>query len=392
MQPVPARMLLADATLLDPEAAAPARGSLLVEGGRIAARLAADARGPEDAERIALGGALLGPGLVDVHHHGDLVLRPAAEARASLEAASAALLAHGVTAFLPTTLAWPAPELAARVEAMAAAVAGGAWPGAVPLGLHLEGPWIRHEAAGAQPEAGIRPYDADEATVLFNAAAGLVRLVTLAPELPRSDALLAALARRGIAAAIGHTLASPEELGHAVDAGARHATHLFNAMGPLHQRGPGVAASLLADDRLSCDVIADGAHVHPDWLRVAARVKGERLVLITDRIDPPPGAVDGGWPGGARVTSDGVAWRLPDGRLAGSHVALHDAIRRCVSERVMTQLAAVRAASVMPARLLGVEAAHGTLRPGARADLVRWRADGEPAAVWVEGRLVYAAE
>jgi N-acetylglucosamine-6-phosphate deacetylase len=385
---VPTRLLLADATLLDPEAEAPRRGSLLLESGRIAARLAEGEPGPDDARRIELGGASLGPGLLDVHHHGELVLRPAHDAVEALRRASASLVRHGVTGFLPTTLAWPAPELADRVAALAAALGTAAWPGAEPLGIHLEGPWIRPEAAGAQPAPGIRPCELAEVRALLDRAGGLVRLVTFAPELPGSAALLGELGRRGVAPALGHTLATPAQIEGAAAAGARHVTHLFNAMGPLHQRGPGVAGAVLAEDRLSCDVIADGAHVHPDWLRVAARVKGERLLLITDRVDPPPGSA--AWADGSALASDGVAWRLADGRLAGSHLALHDAVRNCVRWRVMmTHHDAVRACTLAPARLLGIEAQRGTLRAGSRADLVLWSGAGEPLATWVAGRLVH---
>jgi N-acetylglucosamine-6-phosphate deacetylase len=382
------RLLLADALLEDPEAPTPAPGALLVEDGRIAARLPADARGPEDALRIALGGLPLGPGLVELHHHGELVLRAPEGAAEALIAASASLVRAGVTAFLPTTVAWPAPELALRVAAVLRALEAGGWPGAVPLALHLEGPWIRAQAAGAQPAAGIRPYDPVEARSLLDRAEGRVAMVTFAPEAPGAGALAQELGRRGVVAAVGHTLASPGELAEAVDRGARHATHLFNAMGPLHQRGPGVAASVLAEDRLSADVIADGAHVHPDWLRIAARAKGERLVLITDRVDLPEGVASFG---SGPLESDGVAWRLPDGRLAGSHLRLDDAVGNCVRWRVMARHDAIRAATLAPARVLGIEAERGTLRPGARADLVLWDRDGAVRATWVGGRLVHGA-
>jgi N-acetylglucosamine-6-phosphate deacetylase len=382
---VSARLLLHNAVVVDPEhATGPA--AILIEGGRIAARLPAAAAPPTDAPAIDLEGAQLAPGLIDLHYHGGFVLGEPHDAMASLHAASASLARHGVTAFLPTTMAWPAPELGQRVSHLVEAIATGDWPGAVPIGLHLEGPWIRAEAAGAQPPGGIRPYDAVEARDLLERGAGAIRMVTLAPELPGSRRLEEELARRGIAIALGHTLADATAIGAAIGAGARHVTHLFNAMGPLHQRGPGVAGIVLAEDRLSCDVIADGAHVHPDWLRVAARAKGERLILITDRIDARQPR-DGDFGSGA-VRSDGIAWRLPDGRLAGSHLSLDDAVRNVERWRVMSRHDAISACTLRPARLLGIEAQRGSLRPGARADLVAFSPGGAVLKTWVGGRLV----
>jgi N-acetylglucosamine-6-phosphate deacetylase len=184
-----------------------------------------------------------------------------------------------------------------------------------------------------------------------------------------------------------------------VAGGARHVTHLFNAMGCTRHREPvksddaadGFAASALADDALGCDLIADGAHVHPDWLRLAAREKRERAILISDRIDVPESGRDA-WLGADRMRSDGVAWRLPDGRLAGSLLTLDAAIRNAEAWRVMTRPEAIAACTARPARLLGLERTHGTLAPGARADLVELDRDGRVLATWVGGRRVYAAD
>jgi N-acetylglucosamine-6-phosphate deacetylase len=150
---------------------------------------------------------------------------------------------------------------------------------------------------------------------------------------------------------------------------------------------------VLEEERISCDVIADGAHVHPDWLRLAARAKRDRLLLISDRIDlPETASTTPAWLGAERLTSDGVAWQLPDGRLAGSLLTLDVAIRNVERWHVMNPQQAIAACTLRPARLLGIERAHGTLRVGARADLVALSAAGEVVATWVGGREVFRAK
>ena len=236
-----ARILLRNARLLDPEAPAPQAASLLLEDGRIAARLGVDAIGSRDAVVIDLGGLQVAPGFLDLHWHGALLFGPPETIAAALHQASRARVREGVTAFLPTSVAWPAPELSAFVAALAWALGTERWEGARPLGLHLEGPWISPRAAGAQPEAGIRPVNLEEARALLDRAGDAVRMVTLAPELPEPDALLVELARRGVTPALGHSLADARDVERAIDGGARHVTHLFNAMAPLHHRAPGLA-------------------------------------------------------------------------------------------------------------------------------------------------------
>lgn len=393
------RLWLHDAVIADPEAHAEAAGSLLIEDGHIVARLAPADPMPADAKAISLDGALLAPGFIDGHFHGELAACAIDDAPNALRRASASLARHGVTAFLATTVAWPATELRSRIERLAAALAETQWPGAVPIGIHLEGPWIRPEAAGAQPPQGIRPYDPDEGAAVFDRAGASLRLVTLAPELPGARRLEADLARRGVAIAVGHTLANAADLGASVANGACHATHLFNAMGSQRHRdatsdphADGFAALVLAEDRIGCDVIADGAHVHPDWLRLAARAKRDRLLLISDRIDLPETASSTpAWLGAERLHSDGVAWRMPDGRLAGSLLTLDAAIRNVESWDVMSSRDAIAACTLRPARLIGAERERGTLRIGARADLVALSAAGEVIATWVGGREVYRA-
>ncbi|MDX1650136.1 MAG: amidohydrolase family protein, partial [Myxococcota bacterium] len=218
-------------------------------------------------------------------------------------------------------------------------------------------------------------------------AAGRVRMVTLAPEVEGAEALLDALGRHGVVAALGHSLADDAAMTHAIARGARHVTHLFNAMGGLHHRHRGVAGVALADDRLTCDLICDGVHVHPDVVRIAARAKDERLLWITDRVDPSRH----GW-GAGEVHDDGRALRLPDGTLAGSSLGMDRAVRNAVAFGACTRLEAVAAATLRPARLLGLEAERGTLRPGARADLVVLDDAGRVAETWLAGAPAWRAD
>jgi len=387
------RLVLEPAALLDPDAEQPSAGALLVEGGRIAARLAAGERLPESALHVSLPGLSLAPGFVDVHYHGALIFTPPGEITAALRATGEALLATGVTAYLPTTVAWPEAQLAEQVTEWAAAVAKQSEPGAgaSALGLHLEGPWIRPEAAGAQPRAGIRPFRAADVD-LFARAEGLVRLVTFAPEAEGAGALLTELGRRSIAASLGHTLADADACERAVSAGARHVTHLFNAMGAFHHRKPGLIGTALADDRVSCDLICDGVHVHPSAVRLAARAKGPQLALITDNVAPPPQSQNANAAasyGAGAVHGDGAAWRLADGTLAGSRLTLDRALANAEAFGVLTRLAAVRAMTLAPARLLGIERERGTLRPGARADFTLLDSTGSVRETWLAGRRAW---
>jgi N-acetylglucosamine-6-phosphate deacetylase len=380
------RLWLRNAELVDPEEANPRPGWLLIENGRIAARSgAAEPPGPGESRETDLGGALLAPGLLDLHFHGRSIFAPPTELRAALAHDASELVRHGVTGFLLTTVAWEAPALLGFVRHAAHAL-GAPAPGlAVPLGLHLEGPWISRGAAGAQPIRGIRPFEPAELDRLREAAAGSIRMVTFAPEVEGADALVERLGRERVIAALGHSMTRASDAERVIARGARHVTHLFNAMSGLHHRELGLSGVALTDERVTCDLICDGVHVAPSVVRLAARAVGARLLLASDRVDPPPGADFGAGP----LRDDGEALRLPGGRLAGSRLSLDRAVANLRRLAGASLCEAVAAASLRPARLLGLEAERGTLRIGARADFAVLEADGSVRETWIAGRRVW---
>jgi N-acetylglucosamine-6-phosphate deacetylase len=252
-------------------------------------------------------------------------------------------------------------------------------------GLHLEGPFLAAARCGAQDPRYMTAPDVAAFERLHAAAAGQLRVITLAPELPGATALIKAAVEAGVIAAVGHTDATADVTAAAVDAGASHATHLFNGMRPLHHREPGPVGALLDRDEVSCEVIADGVHLHDTAVRLVARASGPgRLVLITDAM-AAAGMADGRYRlGSMRVDVAGGVARLaagaePDadasaeprvpGAIAGSTATMAGVVRHAIAAGLpVTEVAA--AASTTPARVLGLGGRTGALRPGLDADLV----------------------
>lgn len=331
-------------------------------------------------------GWLVAPGFVDLQCNGGLGIDLASEPDRLWELA-AALPRWGVTAWLPTIVTTPEGTVDRALDVLAAGPPEG-WAGAVPLGLHLEGPFLSPAKRGAHPEQLLRLPSAG--AVERWSSDGGVALVTLAPELPGSAELIESLTERGVVVSLGHSAATAAQATAAVDLGARWVTHLFNAMGPLHHREPGLAGVALSDERLRVGLIADGTHVHPAVVAMAQRALGERLTLVTDAV----GAL--GMPYGRRhvgraevvVGEDGV--RLPDGTLAGSNLSMEEAVQNLVSMSGCSAEEALAAASESPARLLGDDS-RGSFAPGARADLVLLTESLDVAVTIVDGQVVYAA-
>ncbi|HTV10913.1 MAG TPA: N-acetylglucosamine-6-phosphate deacetylase [Acidimicrobiales bacterium] len=338
-----------------------------------------------------LGDLLLAPGFIDVHVHGgggyQVNCATACEVEESVREMARFHARHGTTALLATTVS-DSPEALRAAVIGVAAVAN--TPGGGVIGSNLEGPWIARSKAGAQFPEAIRPPSVPEFEDLHARSAGTLRLFTLAPELDGASELIAAARSKGVVVAIGHTDADYETARAAFDAGARHATHLFNAMAPIHQRRPGPVTAALEDPRVFLEVIADGVHVHPALISLVATVAPERLVLMTDAI-----GATGTPPGRHRlgplevVVSDGraVLANQPT-TVAGSVLTMDRAVALAVQTAGVPLLGALRAASLHPALALGEER-KGRIKKGADADLVILRADFSVVAAVVCGRTVY---
>lgn len=336
-------------------------------------------------------GVLL-PGLVDLQVNGYFGVELDVADAAGWAEVARMLPQTGTTAFAPTFITSPIDEMIAvlRRSAATAADLAGARAGARVLGMHLEGPFISRNRPGAHNKAWMR--DPDPATVeaLLGAGAGLLRMVTLAPELDGAMAAIGQLTEAGVLVSIGHSDATAEQVSAAAQRGARMVTHLFNAQRPMHHREPGVVGQALCDTRLVSSLIADTYHVARQVTALAFTAAPGRICLITDAAAcagmPPGRYVLGGQPI-VLGEGDGVPPVRADGTLAGSALRMDVAIANMVHSGVGLAAAAA-AATAIPADLIG-RPDLGRIAVGAAADLAWLGEDLHTLATWVAGRQVY---
>jgi N-acetylglucosamine-6-phosphate deacetylase len=306
-----------------------------------------------------------------------------------LAAMSGFFVRHGVTSFLATTWTADTEETMSALRAVADAAAD-PMPGAGLLGAHMEGPYISRQKCGAQDPAQIRLPDLVEARRFLDT--GAVRMITLAPELAGATSLLDECVDRGVRVSIGHTDATFEQVVDAVDRGARHMTHTFNAMPALHHRRPGPVAAAMARPELLAELIADNVHVHPAILAAMLHAKGpDGIVLVTDSLRPT-GLPQGSFTIGGRPVSvtDGAV-RLPDGTLAGSVLTMDQALRNLMRATGRPLVELWPTASRNGALAAGVADTKGDIAAGMDADLVVVDDDVRVRLTVVQGRVAYTA-
>lgn len=364
-------------------------GDILIEGGRIVA-----AGGAIEANGAAVldgRGLVAGPGFVDVHVHGGGGHSFFTSDSAHLTAYQEWAPRNGVTSFLVSTVGRDAEETERSLGALGAAIGRG--PGAEALGFHLEGPFINPERKGAFPAAMLRAPSAGEFERFQGAADGRIRQVTFAPELPGALDLARAIVESGAVAAVGHTDATAEEARAGFEAGARHVTHLFNGMRPLHQREGGPIAACLLEERATCELICDGAHVAPEVLRLAYRVLGpERTLVVTDNLHIAGTEASGGRFGGQEVEVSGAKAVRADGTIVGSVATMDQHFRNAIAFLGIDLRTAFKLCSANPARVAGAEPRKGRLAAGMDADVVLLDEELRVRATVCRGELAYLAD
>jgi len=364
---------------------------LVVEDGHIFDLSSRSSRETPAGTIIDFGDAVLAPGFFDIHMHGGAGLDVMRATPEELPKLGHFLTTHGVTGYLPTTVAAPLDATCAALDRLANAIEvpptnGNSPVQARPLGIHLEGPFLSHKRRGVHPPEYLVSPTVQIFDRLWQAARGQVRMMTIAPEIPGAMDVIAEAARRNVCVSIGHSDAELPIAQQAVKAGARHATHTFNAMRPLDHREPGILGEVLSDDSITADLIADGIHVSPEVVKVFLHAKGhERAVLITDSISAT------GMPDG-RYQLGPIEVEVKDGKctandsLAGSVLTMDRAVRNVTKFSEWSLRQAVRAATLNAAHAVGMTASRGALKAGAVADFIVLSSTGEVLKTIVAGR------
>ena len=363
------------------------QGDVVVKDGRFDSVLekTADTDAANDSasqEIIDASGLIMIPGLVDIHFHGCKGADMCDGTKEALDVITAYEASVGVTSVCPATMTIPRDEL---LSVMKNAGDYNYHGGAHLVGINMEGPFISPSKKGAQAAENIMRCDYDYFCELQDAAHGLIKLVDIAPEEPGAIEFIDKV-RGSVVVSIAHTAADYDTTVEAIEHGASHATHLYNAMPPLHHRNPGVIGAVRDSEKCHAELICDGVHIHPSVIRATFAMFGaERMILISDSMRAT-GLEDGEYTlGGQAVTVRGPLATLHDGTIAGSATNLMDCMRTVVKKMDLPLETAVACATINPARSLGVEEQYGSLEAGKKAHVVLLDQDLELKAVIKDG-------
>ncbi len=371
---------------------------LLVEDGAIVEITSrAERETPAGGHTLDFPGAILAPGFIDMHIHGGGgrdVMEAGTDALPTVERQ---LARHGVSSYFPTTVTAPLDVTLAALSRLADAIesagknsssgSGASDLRARPLGIHLEGPFISHVRRGVHPPQDLLTPSLPAFDRFWQAARGHIRVITIAPELPGAIEVITEATKRGVCVSLGHSDADLAAARAGVAAGARHATHTFNAMRPLGHRDPGILGEVLTNPRVTAEIIADGIHVDPTVVQIFLKAKGlEASVLVTDAT-AATGMPDGRYRLGSLEVEVKDGMCLNGGNLAGSVLTMDRAVRNVMKFAQWDLQQAVRLATLNPARAVGLSDG-GRLKPGAPADLVVLNPNGDVKSTIIRGAAI----
>ena len=371
-------------------------GSLIIEGGRIVA-IEPRRVDPAGAAFVDASDCYVAPGFIDVHVHG-LGGHDTLDGDGAVARIAALLPRYGVTAFCPTTVACAPDDLRGVLQQVRQARVSPVAGSARVLPAHIESNFINPDYKGAQPAECLRSgprdggdgvYSGRDVLDVIQACRPDIAVVTMAPELPDGIDLVHSLAAAGHRVALGHSGADYETAIAAIDAGARHATHLFNRMGPMTHRDPGLPGAVLSREEVAVELICDGYHVHPSMCRVAAAAKGPDGVLAITDATAGAGLTPGSTTqlGRRTIRVEAQAAFLEDGTLAGSTLTMDRAFRNAVTSFGSSLVDAALLCATNPARALGLNG-FGVLAEGAWADLVVLDRGFRAVRTYIGGREV----
>ena len=364
-------------------------GRLLIDGRSIRAVGTLENIGlPDGAQRIDCSSLIVTPGFIDPHIHGAGGVDVMDGTWQSLNAVSRVLMQHGTTSFLATTVSSPQEALTSAVEKLGGLISQ-SFDGAIPVGIHLEGPFINSVKRGTHKTENIAAPDVPLFEKCVRVSKGAVRLLTVAPELEGVHGLLDTARRSGVTVAMGHSNASFEEASAAAGRGICYAVHTFNAMREFSHRDPGIVGAILTDDRIFAEIIADGVHVDRHAVKIFARAKGkERVLLVTDAISAT-GMPDGQYRLGEDTVEvrNGVC-RDRDGHLAGSTLTQDVALQNFADWTGWSFEDVLLGMTLNPARALKLDR-KGILEPGNDADIAVLDSNLQVVMTFVQGRKVF---
>lgn len=340
----------------------------------------------EAGDTLDVTGCYVIPGLVDLHFHGSAGADISDGDAEGLHRMAAYEASRGITAMCPATMTLSEEALTRAAQTAAAYVP--AENEAALVGINMEGPFISPSKVGAQNPEFVRNPGVDEFRRLQETAGGLFKLVDIAPEEPSADEFIAALADE-VRISLAHSCADYDVAAHAFDLGVRHLTHLYNAMDPMHHRKPGPIPAAAERDDVTAEIIADGVHIHPAMVRLAFTMFGDdRMILISDTLRAA-GLEDGVYDlGGQDVTVRGPVATIENGALAGSVSDLMRCFYVAVQDMDIPLASAVKAATINPARALGLDDERGSIAVGKVADAVVLDENLNVKHVILRGKLI----